>query len=66
METNQPVSHTQWVKDKLDKQEAINMSDFATGFKFFCEEDADEVFTTLLSSSFIPQRTSAVLLEKYH
>ncbi|KAG0013938.1 hypothetical protein BGZ82_001958, partial [Podila clonocystis] len=55
----------QWLKNKVTKKEAISMLDFAITFKYLCENDADEAFTTLLSKSFIAQATRTAVLNNY-
>ncbi|KAF9361425.1 hypothetical protein BGX34_007135 [Mortierella sp. NVP85] len=57
--------HQQWLKDKIAKQESITMVDFATEFNYFCEVDAHEAFTALLSKSFVRQAINTILLDKY-
>lgn len=57
--------HSQWLRDKITKQESITMVDLATKFKYFCEADADKAFTALISKSFIRNSTSTTLLDKY-
>ena len=50
---NADLPKSQWLKDKIAEMDAITMPDFATKFNYFCEMDAHEAFTALISKSFV-------------
>ena len=59
------ASQVHWLKNKIQKKEAISKSDFAHTFGYFSMGDAEKAFKAVLSKSVFSQATRASVLSKY-
>ncbi|KAG0351579.1 hypothetical protein BC939DRAFT_508362 [Gamsiella multidivaricata] len=59
------TSVLQWLQGRITRKEPITMPDFAATFNYCSEQDAHSAFSTLLSSTTIPQQLQVALKDKY-